>query len=83
MGQGLRRASHSQARRVYWAGSKVSPSSPSSSTPTESLLQLLRPRQHDTPACQARSNTLTYCVSPPCLSMKKCADTSSPRMAWK
>ena len=42
MGQGLRRASHSQARLAYWAGSKVSPSSPSSSTPTESLLQLLR-----------------------------------------
>jgi hypothetical protein len=60
----------------YWAAAKVRPSRPSSSMPIDQSLQLERPRQLDTPACQARS-----CVATNCRPRRLAARRSAPTPA--
>src|SRR3954468_19593560 len=56
---------------------------PSSSTPIEKSLQRSRPRQRETPACQARRVVATNCTTAPSRRTRKWDDTRSVPISWK
>src|SRR6185503_5593754 len=64
-GNAVRRRAIRSSSAWYCASSNGPSSVPSSSTPTEKSLQVVRPRQDEAPACQARRWIGTNCTTLP------------------